>query len=66
MSVIWMIEDVRVREGDFYRYAVSGWVMDGGSKTHLFSWQVPSLNDPRYQLTEAARRQLELHEKGAA
>jgi hypothetical protein len=65
MSVIWMVEDVRVREGDFYRYAVSGWVMDGGNKTHLFSWQVPSLDDARYRLTDHARASLEL-QQGAA
>lgn len=39
----------------FYRYSIQGEIRDTGREPVPFSWTVPSLDNPTYDLSEAER-----------
>lgn len=52
MDLSWKVHTVKDRGiGNWYRYSITGIIVDAGREPQNFSWQVQNFNDPRYDLS---------------
>jgi hypothetical protein len=53
-QLVWKVKTAKdLGAGAWYRYSVQGEIINGSRKHEEFSWSVPNLDSPYYDLTEA-------------
>lgn len=55
-NLTWKVQTIKDDgPGTHYRYHITGLILDGDRDPRAFSWSVPSLDDPTYDISTAVR-----------